>query len=68
MDPNGNGVYVTDLGFAEQLLPRETPPDSFALQNGLLGTAYFATVSGHRDISKRKQSCPLIGKPLRTIL
>lgn len=53
MDGNGNCVYVTDLGLAAEFLPNEAPPAANGLQFGLLGTANFASVNGHRGISKR---------------
>jgi hypothetical protein len=33
------------------------------LQYGMLGTANFASVNGHRGISKRTQRYPLMGNP-----
>ena len=60
---NGNRVYVTDLGLAAEFFPHDTPPAAFESHFGLLGTANFASVNGHRGISKRTQTCPLIGKP-----
>ena len=61
MEGNGNCVYATDLGLATEFLPHEAPPAAHGSQFGLLGTASFASVNGHCGISKRTQTCLLIG-------
>lgn len=53
MGRNGNCVYATDLGLASEFLPHEAPPAAHGPQFGLLGTARFASVNGHRGTSKR---------------
>ena len=62
MGENGNCVYATDLGLAADFLPHEAPPAAHGSQFGLLGTANFASVNGHRGISKPTQSYSLMGK------
>ena len=49
----GNCVYATDLGLASELLPQQAPPAACGARFGLLGTANFASVNGHRGISRR---------------
>jgi casein kinase I family protein HRR25 len=63
MGRNGNCVYVTDLGLASEFSPYEAPPAAHGPQPSLLGTAYFASINGHRGISKRTQSCSLMANP-----
>lgn len=53
MGENGNCVYVTDLGLASELLPHQTAPAIHRSESRLLGTANFASLSGHRGISRR---------------
>lgn len=50
---NGNCVYITDFGIAWEFLPQQAPPATDLLQSRLLGTAYFASLNGHRGISRR---------------
>ena len=56
MGGNGNCVYITDLGLASQFLPHEAPPAAHRSQFGLVGTANFASLNGHRGISRRTWS------------
>ena len=49
---NGNCVYATDLGLASELLHREAPPPTRRSESRLLGTANFASLNGHRGISR----------------
>ena len=58
----GSCVYVTDLGLAAEFLPHDAPPAASESHFGLLGTANFASVNGHRGLSKRTQSYSLIAK------
>ena len=53
MGARGNCVYVTDLGLASEILAYDAPPMAHVSQLRLLGTARFASVNGHRGISKR---------------
>lgn len=55
---NGNCVYVTDLGLASEFLPHQAPPATHRSEPRLLGTASFASLSGHRGISRRISGGP----------
>ena len=48
----GNRIYVTDLGLAAECLPHDAPPATSESYYGLLGTANFASVNGHRGTSR----------------
>ncbi len=51
-EKQGNCVYATDFGLASELPTHKATPAACTAQYGLLGTAYFASVNGHRGISK----------------
>ncbi|MCJ1479816.1 serine/threonine protein kinase [Lambiella insularis] len=51
----GNCVYVTDLGLASGHFSSEAPQVTSQHQARLWGTAYFASVAGHRGIGKCKE-------------
>ncbi len=53
---NGTCIYVTDLGLATEFNPHQGPPATNKQSCYLLGTATFASVHGHRGISKRIQN------------
>ena len=55
MGTGGNGycVYATDLGLASELLPHQAPPATQQSESHLFGTANFASLNGHRGISRR---------------
>lgn len=48
----GNCVYVTDLGLASNHFSIEAPQVTPQHQARLWGTTYFASIAGHRGISK----------------
>jgi hypothetical protein len=51
-DKNGNCIYITDLGLAAEYRPRRAPTGANLSNLHLLGTARFASVSGHLGIRK----------------
>lgn len=55
MGINGNCVYATDLGLAAEYDPHRALNITQESRSRLLGTAHFASLNGHRGISKDTQ-------------
>jgi serine/threonine protein kinase len=51
MERNGNCIYVTDLGLATEYRPNRAP-QSVPSNPHLLGTAVFASVTGHLRVGE----------------